>query len=268
MIVYVNRGFIAEQAIVDVFKRYFDRLNYDELYDNYHLTITNNHPFAHLIIHPDSANTADVFPSIVVTTQSDEKVPDMMNMVQQVAEMEYGVEDIDNFLKYKRHKFIIDDNGDKKYLYDKLGNPVYEPTPGYCLVVDDKKAKQLKELAARRNSLYGLSISTRRRDHISVEMWAENNQLKNEIYEHVRMFCDGYFIPALNELYKPFNPVVIGSTVKGERSNNFNFDYDVPLYGANITFDVDYNVEQIVIDTDITEITDITTEVFNHVKEN
>lgn len=267
MIVYVNRGFIAEQSIVDVLKRYFDRLNYDELYDNFHLTITNNHPFAHLIIHPDSANTADVFPSIVVTTQSDEKVPAMANMVQQVSEMEYSAEDIDSFLRYKRQKFIIDDNGEIKYLYDKQGNPIYEPIPGYCLVVDDKKASQLKEITEER-PLYGVSIATRRRDHISIEIWAENNQLKNEIYEHLRMFCDGYFIPALNEFYKPFNPVVIGSTVRGERSNNFNFDYDVPLYGANITFDIDYNVEQIVIDTDIMDITDITTEVINHVKEN
>ncbi len=267
MIAYINRGFIAEQAIVDILKRYFDRLNYDELYDNFHLTITNNHPFAHLIIHPDSANTADIFPSIVVTTQNDEKVPDMMNMVQQVREMEYDADDIDTFLKFKREKFIIDENGEIKYLYDKQGNPIYEPIPGYCLAVDEKKAAMLKEVAEKK-PLYGVSIATRRRDHISVEIWAENNQLKNEIYEHLRMFFDGYFISALNELYRPFNPVVLGSTVRGERSNNFNLDFDIALYGANISFEVDYNVEQIVIDTDITEITDITTEVINHVKEN
>lgn len=267
MIAYINRGFIAEQALVDVIKRYFDRLNYDELYDNFHLTITNDHPFAHLIIHPDSANTADIFPSIVVTTQSDEKVPDMSNMVQQIVEMEYESEDIDEFLKCKRQKFIINDDGEISYIKDKQGNPVMELIPGYCLVVDEKKAGELKKIAEERK-LYGVSISTRRRDHISIEIWAENNQLKNEIYEHLRMFFSGYLITALNELYRPFNPVVFDSTIKGERSNNFNFDFDVSLYGSNISFDIDYNVEQIIIDTDITEVKDICTEVINHVKEN
>lgn len=266
MIAYINRGFIAEQALVDVLKRYFDRLNYDELYDNFHLTITNDHPFAHLIIHPDSANTADIFPSIVVTTQSDEKVPEMSNMVQQISSMEYSADDIDSFLQYKRQKFVINDDGEIKYLYDKQGNPIYEPIPGYCLAVDEKKSDQLKKIVEER-PLYGVSIATRRRDHISIEIWAENNQLKNEIYEHLRMFFSGYFIPALNELYKSFNPVVFDSTIKGERSNNFNFDFDVPLYGSNITLDIDYNTEQIVIDTDITKPNDIYVEVLNHVKE-
>lgn len=267
MIAYINRGFIAEQSLADILRRYFDRLNFDELYNNFHLTITNDHPFAHLIIHPDSANTADVFPSIVITTQSDEKVPDMSNMVQQITPMEYDAADIDSFMKYKREKFIIDEeSGEIKYIKDKQGNQVYEPIPGYCLVIDDKKCQKLKEISEE-HPLYGISISTRRRDHISVEIWAENNQLKNELYEHLKLFFEGHFINALNEFYRPFNPVVLGSTIRGERSNNFNLDFDMALYGANITFDIDYNVEQIVIDTDIEKPEEIVTEVINRVKE-
>jgi hypothetical protein len=267
MIAYINRGFIAEQAVAEVFRRYFDRLNYDGIYDNFHLTVTNEHPFAHLIIHPDSANTADIFPAITVTTQSDEKVPEMSNMFQQVAEMEFSMADIDGFMNYRRQKFVIGADGEKNFLTDKNGEPLYETIPGYCLVVDEGKIARLRE-CAEKHDLYGVSISTRRRDHVSAEIWAENNQLKNEIYEHLRLFADGYFIPALNELYAPFNPVVPGSTIRGERSNNYNFDFDVPLYGANIAFDIDYNVEQIVIDTDITDTKNITLEVKNHVKEN
>ena len=267
MIAYINRGFIAEQALVDILKRYFDRLNYDELYNNFHLTITNDHPFAHLIIHPDSANTADVFPSLVVTTQSDEKVPDMAGMFQQQTPMEYNAEDVDLFLKCKRQKNVIDEDGEIKWLTDKQGNPIYENIPGYCLAVDDAKAERLKEVAAER-PLYGISMLTRRRDHISLEIWAENNQLKNELYEHLRLFLSGHFINALNEFYRPFNPVVMESTVRGERSNNFNLDFDVALYGANISFDIDYNVEQIVIDTDVTDPIEVISEVINHVKEN
>ena len=267
MITYINRGFIAEQAIADVLKRYFDRLNYDELYDNFHLTITNNHPFAHLIVHPDSANTADVFPSLVVSTQSDEKVPDMSNMFQQQRAMEYNSSDIDIFLRGKRQKSMIDDNGEVRWMTDKEGNPIYEMIPGYCLAVDEAKTKTMKEIALKR-PLYGLSVITRKRDHISIEIWAENNQLKNELYEHLRLFLSGHFMQALQESYTVFSPVVMESTIRGERSNNFNFDFDVALYGANITFDIDYNVEQILIDTNIESPAEIISEVVNHVKEN
>ena len=45
-----------------------------------------------------------------------------------------------------------DENGEIKYLYDKQGNPIYEPIPGYCLAVDEKKAAMLKEVAEKKSN--------------------------------------------------------------------------------------------------------------------
>ncbi|MGP1490925.1 MAG: hypothetical protein ACTTI6_07675, partial [Treponema sp.] len=57
------------------------------------------------------------------------------------------------------------------------------------------------------------------------------------------------------------------NTIVGQRSNNYNFDFDVALNGAHISFDVNYCVEQIVLNTELTEVTnEIVTEVLNHVK--
>lgn len=61
--------------------------------------------------------------------------------------------------------------------------------------------------------------------------------------------------------------VVFDSSVRGQRSNNFNTDFGIELSGAHITFDADYIIEQSVIDTDLVDNDNLLLEVINHVKE-
>lgn len=266
MLYYLNRGFIVEQALVDIFKRYFARLRLDEVYQNFHISITNDHPFAHLVIHPDSTNTADIFPAIVITTESDGKVPDLVNMPPQFEALELTADDIDILTTCKRPKTIIDEETGEEKTIKKKGEIVYEIIPGYCNVASDSVIKELKEKAEEKEKLYGISYVNRRRDTISIEIWAENNQLKNELYEQMRNLLETSFNDVLSEKYSMFHPYMIDTTINGQRSNNFNLDFDMPLYGANIKIGVDYNIGQIVIDDEVTDIKDIIAEVKNHVK--
>jgi hypothetical protein len=56
-------------------------------------------------------------------------------------------------------------------------------------------------------------------------------------------------------------------TVNGQRSGAWNDQFDVALAGANITFDVNYAIEQIVLDTEIENPRrDLIQEVINHVE--
>ena len=64
-----------------------------------------------------------------------------------------------------------------------------------------------------------------------------------------------------------FDCAIFGNRIHGERSSNYNFDFDVMLSGSHLTFSVDYNVSQIILDTEIENITtEIFWEVINHVK--
>jgi len=265
MIYYLNRGFIAEQAIADLINKYLDKLRIDEVYQNFHVSVTNDHPFAHLIFHDKADNTADSFPAVVVTTMNDNKLPEFNNVPAQLSQVILNSSDIDVVCKNERQKMKIV-NG-VEVPVTKKGQPVFEQIPGYCIVTDKNAIDELKKIADEQNGVYGLQLNTRKRDAISIEIWCENNQLKNELYEQLRLYLSLGFERDLYREYKIFDPAVFEHTVHGERSNNYNMDFDVILYGSHLTFDIDYNVAQIIIDTEIEPEKKIEVEVENYVKE-
>jgi hypothetical protein len=147
------------------------------------------------------------------------------------------------------------------------------------MMMTPKKMAALRaEMDARTDKrIYGATAFIRRHDRISIEIWAENPQLKNELYELIRLFVCGFMKDYLAELYKEFfrelmedseSPLVVfDSSVRGQRSNNFNVDFGIELCGAHITFEADYIIEQSIIDTEIVEINDnLLLEVINHVE--
>lgn len=274
MIYYLNLGFILEQALVDVTKTYIDRLHLDSVYNNFHIQVTNEHPFAHMMIE-DNTRAGDTFPAVVITSQSDGEVPDLTNM----SEINYGIkmtsqDFTDLFESATRPKTRINEHtGNTEIIRKKDGSIVRENVPGYVLIYDEERINQLKELADSRTTpeetggIYGIKIDSRRRDNISIEIWCENDQLKDELYEHLNMFFTCSLDRILREKFKMFDCAIFGNLVRGERSSNYNYDFDVLLSGSHLTFSVDYNVSQIILDTEIENITtQIFWEVINHVK--
>ena len=273
MIYYLNLGFILEQALVDVTRTYIERLRLDSVYNNFHISVVNEHPFAHMMIE-DNPRANDSFPAVVITSHSDGEVPDLTNLM----EINHGVKmtskDFDDlFSATTRPKTKILENGETVIVKKRDGTIVREPIPGYVLVYDEERINYLKQLADSRTvgeeegGVYGIKIDTRRRDNISVEIWSENDQLKDELYEHLNLFFTCSLDRILHEKFKMFDCAIFGNKVSGERSSNYNFDFDVMLSGSHITFSVDYNVSQIILDTDIENITtEIFWEVINHVK--
>lgn len=274
MIYYLNLGFVLEQALLDVTKTYIDRLHLDSVYNNFHISVVNEHPFAHMMLE-DTVNANDTFPSVVITSQSDGEVPDLANLM----EMNHGVkvtsQDLDElFAAARRPKTRINENtGEIEVVKKRDGKTVMETVPGYVLIYDEERINQLKEIADSRTTaeetggIYGIKIDSRRRDNISVEIWCENDQLKDELYEHLNLFFSCSLDRILQEKFKMFDCAIFGNKIHGERSSNYNFDFDVMLSGSHLTFSVDYNVSQIILDTEIEKITtEIFWEVINHVK--
>ena len=274
MIYYLNLGFVLEQALVDVTKTYLERLHLDSVYDNFHISVTNEHPFAHMMLE-ETPTANDTFPAVVITSQTDGEVPDLANMFEQAYGVKVTSKDLDElFETATRPKTHINENtGETEIVKKRDGKIVRENIPGYVLIYDEERINKLKEIADSRTvgenigGIYGIKVDSKRRDNISIEIWCENNQLKNELYEHLNLFFTSSLDRILHEKFKMFDCAIFGNKVHGERSSNYNFDFDVPLTGSHIAFSVDYNVSQIILDTEIENLTtEIFWEVINHVK--
>jgi hypothetical protein len=234
MIFYLNRGLILEQEIVKALKNYLATAGVKEYYKNFTINVTNEHPFARLLT-DTTASKKSLFPAIVVATEEDEKPEQLTNLVEADG-VTLEPEDI-----------------------DLLAGRYFMMTP--------KKVDAIREaLEVNGGKLYGVTKTIRRQDHISIEIWSENIQLKNELYELVRLFVAGWMIDYFQKLYEEYALTIFDNTVRGQRSNNYNVDFGIELAGAHIAFDADYAIEQTVIDTELVDANNIILEVINHAK--
>jgi hypothetical protein len=257
MIYFLNRGLILEQEIVKALKKYFSLLRVPEYYKNFTVTVTNEHPFARMFIEAisgASVQNVSLFPVVVVATEEDSKPSELSALaLGDTSALAIEPEDI-----------AADESG-KSFLERR-----------YEMITPAIMAELRAAMDAREDKrIYGATMFIRRRDHVSVEIWAENPQLKNELYEWIRLFVCGFMREYLADIYKSYfgiteggSPLVIfDSSVHGQRSNNFNIDFGIELSGAHITFDADYVIEQSMIDTEIVEANNFLMEVVNHVRD-
>jgi len=255
MIFFLNRGLILEHEVVEALKKYFDILGIPDYYKNFTINITNEHPFAKMYLSESPEKDAiSLFPVVVVATESDNKPSELLHLTDTVESVSIELED------------LLPSGDDKKSVierrYDMITPKVIEKLQA---AVNGSKDKRI----------HGVTLFIRRSETVSIEIWAENPQLKNELYETIRLFVCGFLREYLAALYKQYFPeledgvsplTIFDSSVKGQRSNNYNLEFGIELHGGQITFDADYIIEQTVIDTDIVDTNKILWEVINHVK--
>lgn len=257
MIFFLNHGLILEQEIVKALKNYFSITGVPSYYKNFTVSVTNEHPFVGMLLSetPDK-EAASLFPVVIVATEDDSKPGELAELADAQC---FAIEPAD--------------------IADKDGVPGTSNVEKRYLMMTPEKMSELRAAMDARTDkrIFGATCFIRRRDHISIEIWAENPQLKNELYELVRLFVCGFMRDYLSELSKDYfgepdvggeSPLTIfDNSVRGQRSNNFNVDFGIELFGAQITFDADYIIEQSVIDTELAEVNDnLLLEVINHVK--
>lgn len=254
MLCYLNRGFIAEQAICAFLKSYIKDLRLNQKYPNFQISVTTEHPFVRLLF-SEGLNANDSFPAVVVTTQEDRKPNELNELPPNVNAIGIDSTDLETITKTTEQITV---NGITKTV----------DIPGLCTVVDDSTKTAIQSVIDEQDYCYGWSYRTHHKDSISIEIWAENNQLRNEIYEQLRLFVSGFLQELLTQKYPFFGITIFDNTIVGHRSNNYNSDFGVVLSGSQITLDVHYCTEQIVLNTELNRLeTEIITEVSNYVKE-
>ena len=235
MLVYLNRGLILEQAICTLIDEYIGTIKLNETFANFHTHVTLQHPFAHLFMET-GLKAADHFPVIVVSTYEDDKPPEMDGLppYMQGTELDaVGIteSDIDT---------IMNING-------KDGKPI----PGIPLPANPESISILKNILETKEHVFGYSVRTYRKDSISIEIWAENAQIKNQIYEDLRLFVLGNLRHILTDKYEGYDLKIDSESINGQRSSAYNIDFGVVLFGANIRFEANYAVEQVLINTEL-----------------
>lgn len=242
MVVYLNRGLALEEALVAELARYFADIRLDETYENFRVRVTNRHPFADIYFRGEGA-TGDAFPCVVVSTESGGAGTGMDSLIPQTSDVSIGAEE-----------------------FDALMAEASSGAPGICAPMPGSAEKAMRERLAEKGFALGERTLMRRRDSMSIEIWADNDRLKNELYEQTRLFVMSGLDRAFARDYPSHDVSIDTSSARGSRSNNYNLDFDAPLSGAQISFGVDYSIEQSVFDTlaDAPD-GDLTLEVVNHV---
>jgi hypothetical protein len=210
----------TEDILVDAFRVYLRELRYSEMFPNHaNINVSNDHPFERLIGGEGSA--PDLFPAVTIVASNDGEVPGMgKNWTTQTLYPQDIPADFDGELFY----------------------------------IVDSALNDLRTVLAAKGSVHGVAHSSMWRDSASFELWAENLQVKNELYNLVVGFLTG---PKMLELKQAHDITVHSNSVQGQRSGYYNFDFGRTLYGGRVSFTVDYPVLQSVYDTDFGSIAEI-----------
>ena len=233
---YLNRGLVLEEVICVLINEYFKQIDYSSARKNYRVEASVSHPFARLYL-KENEKMADVFPSVTVTTATDDKTAELFG-IHPISKVGFTVDDIDDWGS------DTDDDSGKKIA-------------GLSAVTSQRVKDELKQIAQKQGYVYGLRRDIRRTDKISVEIWATNSTVKNDIYEVLRAFIGSNLHSVLYDRYTFFDPLIEDETLHGERSNNYNIDFGLELSGAMLSFNVNYTVSQIVFNTEATSINDV-----------
>lgn len=243
MVIYLNRGLILENALVYLLRKHFEDLKLGEIYQNFGVKVTNSHPFADIYF-KGGDNAADSFPCIVVTSESGNKTSDLVSLPTQVRGIAIDKEALDWTIE----------NQDR---------------PGFACPIAETDADAMREHFKTNQYLYGYRVNLRKTEKMSIEIWADNEQLKNELFEAVRLFVGCKMVGELRKLLDGFDVSMSDASVQEQRSNNYNLDFGMILTGGHIGFDLDYSIEQITLDTEVKNLDkDIIMVIQNHIKGN
>ena len=81
-----------------------------------------------------------------------------------------------------------------------------------------------------------------------VEVWAENADVKNAIYDITRNFLFGIKRFTIQEKY---GIIILEASIRGEKSGNYNFDFGFMIYGGILRFEADFSVRQYIVVSDV-----------------
>lgn len=212
----------VELTLVDELRSYFQKeAKAAELFRNHpSIRISQVHPFAYLI--DEAVNQTKVpvnlFPSVTIIAENDSKAAQTMATLE---EANYSAEDIQAIVE-NRERYII----------------------------SDETVAALQAMAANNPTIFARGSSRVRNMAISIEIWSENIDQKNRIYDLCQAFILGPKRYEVNDLGIKLHEY----SMQGQRSGLYNYDFGKLLYGGQIRVQADAGLAQFFVSTDQSEI--------------
>ncbi len=224
----VNLATDLEKLMVEKAENHlFNEVRIQEIYKNFDVHVGITHPFTLLFEKEIDGQTfpAGVFPSITLCDENDMKDSD--------ANMPTLEEDSKVTSSEVVH---IEENPE---LY----------------IISQKDYRELKELSKTEGSaVKGSGISQRRKSNMIIEVWAENQIIKNRLYDIMRNWLIGY---GRFYLLQNYEILIVEESISGQKGGQYNFDFGKPIYGGILRFDIVQVISQYVLDTDLIDISGI-----------
>lgn len=218
MIYIMTKIPVVETDLVKDFTEYLKTLRFAEQFPFHQgITVSNDHPFESLLNGDASGN---ILPYVTIVSSNDGEAPNMA----------------------KGWKTTRLDRGDLDAI-----------NPSDWYMAESARTEVISVLNSK-GSLYGLQHSTVWRDSTSFEIWAENIQVKNDLYNMVLGYLTG---PKVLRLHQTHDFVIQSDTIRGQRSGYYNMDFGRTLYGCKIDLHVDYPIIQAVYDTEISTLNEL-----------
>ncbi len=223
MIIILSKVPSIEDILVAELSTYFDQLRFGELYRNFKtIRISLEHPFAIMWQqakgNPGNAYDGSLFPSVTIMSGSDSK-PGQLN----------GLNILEPCTLEESDLATLSASG-------------WQVASG--------AVTWLNEWFVDHGALKGRMGTAHKSDQVSIDVWSESIQLKNEIYGLLMMYLSG---PNRVRIENSHAITIFDGTVRGQRSGNYNMDFGQLLYGAHIDFQVDYMMQQSLFDSESSE---------------
>lgn len=202
----------VENILVTEIKQYLKTIRFSEQYPHHKgITVSNDHPFEALLSGDSSGN---LFPYVTIVSSNDGETPGMPKSWQAAELVKEDISAIDPYEWY---------------------------------MSESEKTDMLSYFDAR-DKLFGVQHSTSWRDSTSFEIWSENMQVKNDLYNLIIGYLTG---PHVVGLHQTHGFVIHSDSIRGQRSGYYNMDFGRTLYGCKIDLQVDYPIVQAVYDGEI-----------------
>ena len=230
----INAVYDLEDIMIESLKNYiFNDVRFREIYPQFgDPRIGIIHPFAYLIDTQlnQTVTPSGLFPSVTLVDDSDTK--------DQQADMA-TLEDTD----LRLYPIALTD------ISSDLADPVSGKGGGKKYIISQKSFDALQKISQTPGAqLYATGMNQRRRTSIVSEIWDRNPIVKNRLYDIVRNFLIG---TGRFTLYREKDILIDETSISGQKSGNYNFDFGYMIHGGILRFEAVHIVQQFVVDTEI-----------------
>lgn len=216
----------VEETLRKELQLYLDEsVKITELYPNQiGLNVSLVHPFEYFHAKANGAvsvqeNVTNLFPSVTVLSESD-------NPIEEIAVNETQMSINSDLLAYF-----------------KVNN--LNPTDERDVIISNETIAEIETLMSGKTEIMCLGYESRKIERISIEVWADNNIVKNRLYTIVDSFLSG---SGGYKLSRKYNIDIKVDSITGNRSGNYNFDFGKTLFGGILSFDIQYLKQECIFD--------------------